>query len=144
MEHLFPYDNIVVGVLIGLIGFGAHWIGQLISVINWQYAIRVGLQESGAPKEYKVYEHATAVADVLIGWVYGVTVVGLFLDAGWGYKLAWIPGSILVYHSFNFWFYTRNRIRDGHKLESDALRIGWALANFATGVLTMLVAWKAG
>ena len=143
MNHLFPYDNIVVGILILIVGFIFHWIGQLISVINWEFATTLGLQESGMPKEYKVYEQATAVADSLIGWIYGVAAIGLFLNVYWGYKLAWIPGAIFLYHSLNFWFWNMNRNRDGHKLTSDTVRIVWTLVNFVTGLLTIFVAWNA-
>ncbi|MCP5051497.1 MAG: hypothetical protein GY940_30295 [bacterium] len=143
MNPLFPYDNIVVGILILIIGFGFHWIGQLISIINWTFATKIGIQEARLPKEYKVYEHAIAVSDSLIGWVYGFASVGLFLDVSWGYKLAWFPGVILLYHSFNYWFWTGNRRRDGNKLVSDTMRTGWSLANFITGVLTILLAWNA-
>jgi hypothetical protein len=143
MNHLFPYDNIVVGILILIVGFGFHWIGQLLSVINWKFGTKLGLQESGMPKEYKVYEHATAVADSLIGWIYGIAAIGLFLNVSWGYKLAWIPGAIFLYHSFNYWFWNLNRNRDGNKLTSDTERIIWTLVNIVTGLLTILVAWNA-
>ena len=52
MNHVFPYDNIVVGILILIVGFGFHWIGQLISIVNWELAIKLGIQESNMPKEY--------------------------------------------------------------------------------------------
>lgn len=51
--HVFPHDNIVVGLLILMVGVGFHWIGQLVSVINREFATRMGLQESKLPKEYK-------------------------------------------------------------------------------------------
>jgi hypothetical protein len=143
MRHLFPYDNIVVGTLILIVGFGFHWMGQLISVINWELGTKLGLQESGMPKEYKVYEHATAVADSLIGWIYGIAAIGLFLNVSWSYKLGWIPGSIFIYHSINYWFWNLNRNRDGNKLVSNSVRIVWSLTNFVTGLLTILVAWNA-
>ena len=144
MDHLFPYDNAVVAVLIVIVGFGFHWIGQLISILNWGFATKIGLQEAKLLKEYKVYEHAMAVSDVLIGWLYGVAAIGLFLNASWGYKLAWFPGIILLYHSINFWFWTRNRRNDGNKLISDSMRTGWFIANSATGLLTIILAWNAG
>lgn len=50
MHHLFPYDHIVVAILILIVGFGFHWIGQLISVINWELGTEAGLQESGMLK----------------------------------------------------------------------------------------------
>ena len=143
MNYLFPYDNIVVGILILIIGFGFHWIGQTISIVNWKFATKIGLQESKMPKEYRVYEHAIAVGDSLIGWIYGFAAVGLFLNVSWGYKLAWFPGVILIYHSFCFWFWTKNRNKDGNKLESNVMRIGWTLANFIAGLLTILLSWKA-
>ncbi len=143
MNYTFPYDNIVTGILILIVGFGFHWIGQLASIINWEFATKIGIQESTLPKEYKVYEHAIAVADSLIGWIYGFAAIGLFLDVSWGYKLAWFPGIILLYHSLSYWFWTMNRRRDGNRLVSDTMRIGWSLANFTTGILAILIAWKA-
>ena len=142
MTHLFLYDNILVGILVFIVGFCFHWIGQLVSVTNWKFASKIGLQESNMPKEYKVYEHAIAVADSLLGWLYGVAALGLFLNVSWGYKLAWFPGVILLYHSLSFWFWTRNRNKDGNKLESNAMRIGWSFANFVTGILAILLAWN--
>jgi len=142
MNYLFPYDNIVVGLLILIVGFGFHWVGQTISVINWKFATRIGLQEAGMPREYKVYEHAIAVADSMVGWIYAISSIGLFLKAPWGYKLTWIPGVILLYHSISYWFWTLNQRRDGNILYSHALRIGWFLANFITGISAIIIAWK--
>lgn len=34
MSSLFPHANIVVGILIFLVGFCFHWLGQLVSVLN--------------------------------------------------------------------------------------------------------------
>lgn len=146
MSDLFPYANVVAGVLILLVGFVFHWLGQFISVIDWDLGTRLGLQEKGMPREYKVYEHAIAVADSAIGWVYGVVAIGLLIDASWAYQLAWIPGSILVYHAVSAWAWERNRRAAGHRLWSDSMRTGWCSANAATGILALLVAWagKAG
>ena len=143
MNQIFPYANIVTAILIFIVGFIFHWIGQLVSVINWKYAIKIGLQESNMPKDYRVYEHAIAVADSLIGWLYGFAAVGLIINVPWGYKLSWFPGIILVYHGISFWFWTMNRNKDGNKLESNAVRISWIMANLLTGILAILVAWNA-
>lgn len=142
MNQIFPYDNVIVAILIFIVGFIFHWIGQSTSVINWKFATKIGLQESNMPKEYKVYEHAIAVADSFLGWLYGLAAIGLFLNLPWGYKLSWFPGIILVYHSISFWFWTKNRIKDGIKLESTFLRIAWTIVNFATGVLAIILAWN--
>jgi len=146
MGSLFPHANIVAGVLIFIVGFCFHWLGQLVSVLNWDIATRLGLQEKQLPSEYKVYEHAIAVADTGMGWLYGVAAVGLMLNAEWGYKLAWIPGSILLYHAISAWVWEANRRASGHRLWGNSLRIGWCTANAITGVLALLVAWtgKAG
>ena len=141
MDHLFPYDHIVAGVLILIVGFGFHWIGQLISIINWGFAKKIGLQETKMLPEHKVYEHAIAVADVLIGWTYGVAAIGLLLNTDWGYKMAWFPGVVLLYHSLSFWFWTHNRNKAGQKLESDTTRVLWTMANFVTGSLAIVIAW---
>ena len=94
MGTFVPHANIVAAVLIFIVGFCFHWIGQFLSLVSWDLATRLGLQEKGLPSEYKVYEHAIAVADTAVGWLYGVVAVGLIINADWGYKLAWIPGSI--------------------------------------------------
>jgi hypothetical protein len=143
MNHLFPYANIVTGLLIIVVGFGFHWIGQLISLINWDFATRIGLQEKGLLPEYRVYEHAFAVADVSIAWIYGIAGGGLVLGAPWGFKLAWFPGVVLFYHSISCWSWTGNQKRAGRQLMTTPLRVGWCLANFLTGALTIMVAWTA-
>ncbi len=109
MVQIFPYANIVAGVLVLIVGFGFHWIGQLFSVLDWERATRIGLQEKTLLPEYKVYEHGIAVADVTIGWIYGIAGLGLILNAEWGYRLAWIPGSILIYHGISAWVWEGNR-----------------------------------
>ena len=142
MSNLFPFANTVAGVLIFFVGFCAHWLGQLISVLNWNLAMRLGLQEKKLLPEYKVYEHAIAVADSTIGWIYGVVAVGLLIDAEWGYTLAWIPGSILLYHAVSAWVWEGNRRAAGQGLWPESLRVGWCSANAITGVLALLVAWS--
>ena len=145
MGHVFPYDNVITGALVLLVGFGLHWVGQGLSVINWQFATRLGLQETGMPDEFKNYEHAIAVADTCIGWVYGVAGVGLLLAMPWGYKLAWIPGAIMVYHALSFWVWTANHRRAGFDLSTtrSPLREAWTVANLVTGGLALVVAWHA-
>jgi len=141
MSSLFPYANVVAGVLILVVGFCYHWLGQLISILNWDLATRIGLQEKDLLPEYKVYEHAIAVADTAMAWLYGVAAVGLFIDAEWGYKLAWIPGAILLYHAISAWVWEGNRRTAGLRLWPDSLRIGWCTANAITGLLALFVAW---
>ena len=141
--QLFPYANIITGILVFIIGFIIHWVAQLLSVVNWDFATKIGIQEKKLLPEYKVYEHAIAVADVMIGWIYGIAAVGLIFNVSLAYRLAWIPGAIMIYHGFSFWFWSGNQIRAGHRLHASAFRIGWFLANLITGVLTILVAWRA-
>ena len=141
--QIFPHANIVVGILIFVVGFIFHWIGQLISLIDWDFATKIGFQEKKLLPEYKVYEHAVAVADVLIGWIYVIVAVGLILNASWAYKLAWFPGVIMIYHSLSFWFWSGNQKKSGHPMTSNAFRIVWFLLNFITGMLAVLVAWNA-
>ena len=121
-----------------------HWIGQLVSIINWGFASRIGLQEKGMPKEFKVYEHAIAVADVAVGWIYGFAGVGLILNTPWAYKLIWFPGAILIYHGISAWFWLGNQRKIGYQLLSNSFRILWSLLNLITGILAVAIAWKAG
>ena len=83
-----------------------------------------------------------AAADVMIGWIYGIAAVGLILNAPWAYKLAWIPGVIMVYHSLSFWFWVGNQNKLGHSLITNRIRITWFTANFVTGVFAILIAWR--
>lgn len=140
MSSLFPYANIVAGILILIIGFGFHWIGQLVSILNWELGTKLGLQEKELTPEYKVYEHAIAVADSALGWVYGVVAIGLLFNFDFGYILAWIPGSILLYHSISAWVWEANRRAAGKGLWSEQMRIGWCTLNATTGVLALAVA----
>ena len=140
----FPFDNVVAGVLILVVGFLVHFGAQGVSVLSWDLGTRLGFQEPGMPAEYKVYEHAIAVADALVGWVYGIAGLGLILDADWAYKLAWIPGSILVYHALSFWMWTGNARRSGVYLSTgkNPARTIWFVANIVTGLLALFVAWN--
>lgn len=138
--ELFPFANIVIGILIFIFGFIFHWLGQLISLINWDYAKKIGLQKEKNLPEYELYEHAIAVADVLIGWIYVIVAVGLFFNVLWAYTLAWIPGVVFIYHSLFYWVMKGNQNKAGHPTTSNVFRITWFLINFATGILTLLLA----
>ncbi|MDJ0627101.1 MAG: hypothetical protein QNJ44_02480 [Rhodobacter sp.] len=142
MSTLFPYANILAGTLVLIVGFGFHFCGQLISVVNYDYACRLGLQEKDLPPDYFPYEYGTAMADVLLGWTYGLAALGLYLGASWGYGLAFLPGSVLLYHSLNAWFWEAARRRDGKGLWTNRFRNIWCGANFLTGLLTLAVAWS--
>jgi hypothetical protein len=143
MSDLYSYASVITGLLILIVGFGFHWMGQLISLLDRGLAIRIGLWEAGMPPEYEVYENAIAVTDVAIGWIYGVAGIGLVLGAQWGYTLAWIPGVILIYHGISFWFWTGNQKKAGQHLTftKTPARVGWFLANFITGILALTVAF---
>ena len=141
--QIFPYANIVIGILIFIVGFIFHWIGQLVSVISWDFAQKIGLQEKKLIPVFKVYEHAIAVADVALGWIYGIAAIGLILNASWAYKLAWFPGVIMIYHSISYWVWIGNQNKSGHPISSSTFRVIWFLANFVPGLLAVLLAWKA-
>jgi len=136
-----PYANVVAGLAILVLGFGFHFAGQLVSVLDWDLATRLGLQERDMPAAYRVYEHGIAVADVALGWTYGLAAVGLFLDARWGYQLAFVPAAVFVYHGISAWVWEANRRAAGHGLFSDALRVGWCAANVGFGAFAFVVAW---
>ena len=140
-DQIFPYANMVAGILIFIVGFGLHFIGQLISLVNRKFAVRIGIWEKDMIPEFEVYERGIAVADVMIGWIYGIAAVGLILNIPWAYRLAWIPGVVMVYHSLSFWFWVGNQNKAGYPINSKRLRITWTLMNLVTGVLAVLVAW---
>ncbi len=143
MSDIFPYAGIVAGVLALIVGFGFHWIGQLISLVDRDLAVRIGIWEKDGLPEYEVYENAMAYADVAIGWIYGIAGAGLILGTQWGYALAWIPGVVMLYHSLCFWFWTANQKKTGHHLTftKTPARECWFTTNFITGALAIAVAW---
>jgi len=138
--ELFPFANVVGGILIFIVGFIFHWLGQLISLINWDYAKKIGLQEKKNLPEYEVYEHAVAVADVLIGWIYPIVAVGLFFNTSWAYTLAWIPGVVFIYHSLFYWVMKGNQNKAGNRITSNTMRVTWFLINFLAGIFALLLA----
>lgn len=141
MNLPFPYANLVAGFLVLIVGFIFHWLGQIISLCNWDLAVRIGIAEKDILPEYQDYERGMAAADVAVGWIYGLAGLGLLWGAPWSFRLAWFPGVVFTYHGLGFWFWTGNQIRAGHQLHSQALRRGWCLANLVTGFLALLVAW---
>jgi len=140
-DQIFPYANIVAGILIFIVGFCLHFIGQSIVLMNRDLAVKIGIWEKNLIPEFEVYEKAIAIADVLMGWTYGIAAVGLIMDASWAYKLGWIPASILIYHGLSFWFWVGNQTKAGYPLNSRKMRIGWSLANLITGIFTIVVVW---
>ncbi len=136
-----PYIEVVTGVGILIVGLGFHWLGQLVSLVAPERAKKLGLLEPDLPAEYTVYEHAIAVADVAIGWAYGLAAIGLLMGAHWGYQLAFVPGAIFVYHGISAWVWEGNRRAAGRAFFSDAMRIGWCTANVGVGLLALAVAW---
>ena len=142
MDQIFPGANVVAGVLVLIVAFGFHFVGQLISIVNWDLATKWGLQEAGVPPEYKVYEHGIATADVLLGWTYAVAGIGLVMDAAWGYAWAWIPGAVLTYHALSFWFWTGHQRKVGvyGSIAKQPARSIWTIANLTTGLLAIFVA----
>jgi len=141
-DQIFPQANIVAGVLVLIVGFGLHFLGQLYSLLNLQGAIKLGIQEADMPDEYRAYELGIAVADVLIGWTYAIAGIGLIVDAPWAYVWAWIPAVALTYHGLSHWFWTRNQQRAGYDRPFTRwpARHIWLGANLSTGLLAMAVA----
>ena len=143
MEPVFPYANILAAVLILIIGFGLHWLSQAIGIFKPDLAIRLGVLEKGLLPEFRAYEDAIAKADVIVGWVYPLAAIGLLMNAGWGARLAWVPGVIFVYHGLSAWFWEANRRRLGHLYFSEPFRRLWCFSNIGAGLLVILVAWQA-
>lgn len=139
----WPNAHVLIGFLVLVLGGGFHWLGQLTALLRRDVALRLGLVEPDMPPEYRVYEDALAVADAALGWLYGVAGMGLMLDARWGYALAWAPGLLFVYHAISAWVWEGLRRRRGHRLWSDAMRVGWCGANLAIGLAALGLAFAA-
>jgi hypothetical protein len=45
INHLFQYASIITGILVFIMGFDFHWIGQSISIMNRNLAMRIGIRE---------------------------------------------------------------------------------------------------
>ncbi|MFX1275427.1 MAG: hypothetical protein ACFFBP_13985 [Promethearchaeota archaeon] len=138
---LFPFANLIVGILLFIVGVIFHWIGQLVSVINWEFARKIGIREKETLPEFEVYERGMAIAEALIGWIYGIAAIILIYNITGAFFLAWFPGSILIYHSLSYWFWIGYQNKTGNPTASQKYRITWSLLNFITGILCILIAW---
>ncbi|MCK9152095.1 hypothetical protein [Methanobacterium alcaliphilum] len=138
---MIAYSNIVAGILILLIGFIFHFVGQFISLINWEKAVKLGIAEKNILPEYRDYEYGIAMADLCIGWLYLIIGFGLILDQSWSFKLAWIPGVIFIYHSISFYFWSTKQEKRGYKYRSTSGKISWFLLNLVGGIVILLFAW---
>lgn len=142
-EQLFPFANIITGILVLIIGFGLHWVGQVISWINWDLSEKLGIAPKGIKPEQMDYERGIAAGDSLIAWIYGIAAIGVIMNINWAYKLLWFPGVVLIYHALTFWFWTRNQIKSGRPMYSTTFAVVWCSANAVTGALAILLAWGA-
>jgi len=139
-EQIFPFANIIVGLLILILGGGLHWLGQLISVINWDLAMKLGIVDEKITPEYKTYEHGIAMADSILGWIYTLAAIGLILDYSWAYELIWIPAAIFIYHGISFYFWVGNQTKLGKPTYERNMHIFWPLINIGIGLLGILIA----
>jgi len=141
-EQIFPYANIVVGVLVLIVGGLLHWLGQLVAWLNWDLATKIGVAEKKIIPEYRDYERGIAAADSLLGWIYVIAAIGVTMNISWAYKLLWFPGVVMIYHALSFWFWTNNQTKAGRAVNSLTFRIIWVSANALTGGLALLLAWR--
>ncbi len=141
--QLFPNAHLVLALLIFLVGFLIHWVGQIISLIDWDLSVKLGISDDNTTAEYKTYEKGIATADALIGWTYGLAVVGLLLNQPWAYKLIWVPGVVFVYHGLSFWFWIGHQLKLNNPTATPLMRFSWASLNLITGSLAIWMAWMA-
>ena len=143
MDQVFPYANIVAGVLVLVVGFGFHWIGQLVSVLNWDTAQRSASRKWRCCPSTRSTKTPSPRPTSRWAGSMALPLPASCLARTGATSLPGIPGVVLVYHAFSYWFWTGNRRKAGHKLVSDSMRIGWPVANFVTGTLAIVVAWNA-
>ena len=142
-QQVFPYANLIMAALVFFIGVLIHWIGQIISLANWDFAVKIGICSKNTTEEFKTYEKGIAAADAILGILYIITVVGLVWNLPWAYKLLWFPGVIFIYHGLSFWFWVGNQVKLGKATASPSLRSGWTLSNLISGILAVIMAWVA-
>ena len=135
--------NLLTATLILIVAFGFHWVGQSFSLLDWATAAKIGLQEEKLPADMKIYEYGIAVGDACLGWTYGIAAVGIFLHRPWGFRMAWFPGAILLYHTICFMAWTRGRMDAGYYFAIDhpGARYSWFIANLVTAILSIYTAW---
>ena len=141
MEELFPYSNILGGVLVLIVGFGIHWLNRVALYLHWEFMPRHGFGIIFGDSQNN-YNRWITISDMTIGWLYGVIGVGLILGMDWGYDLAWIPGVILTLEGISYW------INNGKK-KSDPAQYTyftpseWKVLNLLTGLFVIIIAWNA-
>ncbi len=129
--------SMIAGILLLVVGFGFHFMGQAISLWNWTLAESLGLQDKSASPAQKDYEFGIATADVLIGWSYGPIGLGLILGWNWATTAAFIPGTVLIYHALGFWFWTAAQNQGGRRIMAERIRRIWCAVNLLTGLLVL-------
>jgi len=141
MYELFPYSNILAGVLVLIVGFGIHWLNQLSLFLNWELMPRhgFGINLADSPEGY---DRLIAISDMVIGWLYGIIGIGLFMGTEWGLTLAWLPGIILTLEGISYWIVTGKKHPRGKKYPYFT-RIEWSALNLITGLYIIAVAWNA-
>ena len=87
--------RIVIGVL--CTSLWLLYAGQVLSLVNWPLAVRLGLQEAGDPNDLTHrLELWTARFDVLWLWTLPVAGVLMLIDHSWWPYAAMIGGSAYV------------------------------------------------
>jgi hypothetical protein len=138
MYEPFPFAHIIAGILILIVGFGFHFLSQLMGYLHWEPEVKHGFIIN-MPVKSKGYAHIIALSDVLIGWSYAIIGSGLYLGKSWGYVLAWIPGIIFTFEGIGYWFWSGHQQRFKDPLRT---RIEWSTLNIICGLFIVLVAWS--
>ena len=141
MQSLFPFAHIIAGIIILIVGFGFHFLGQLMGFLYWEPELKHSFIIN-MPIKAKGYAHIVAISDVAIGWSYAIIGMGMYIGKSWSYTLAWIPGIILFLEGISFWTWRNQNNRPAQDL-SLTERIEWSGLNIVSGLFILLVAWSA-
>ncbi len=47
MNEIYYWVHNLTGILVLIVRFLFHWVGQLVSLVNWDFAVSMGLRTGG-------------------------------------------------------------------------------------------------
>jgi len=139
IRHLW----IASGVLLLTIGFGRHWVWQLVYVLRSRTASSNPETKRSEATESLESLRRLALVEITTGWIHAISGVGVVTVSMWGARLAWISGVLLILLGLARWTVSARAASAAETHASRGVVALWGLVSLSTGGLAIAVAWLA-